>query len=111
MKVCAWLVFAVLALALVGSGQRMAVGGDKTHEHGHAFAACAKACADCSNSCASCYEHCASMVAQGKKEHVRTMTLCNDCAEVCSTAAKLTSRRSPFSTIICEACAKTCDDC
>src|SRR5579864_2434000 len=105
----AWTLFPVLlALAVAVSGPTGTRAGDKHHEHGMVFVTCAKACADCSNSCASCYQHCAGLVSAGKKDHVKTMILCNDCAEVCSTAARLTSRQSPFSAIVCETCAKTC---
>ncbi len=110
MKRIVWTLFPVMALTLAAAGDNAAA-GDKGHEHGQAFAACAKACADCSNSCASCYHHCVGLLAAGKKEHARTMILCNDCAEVCSTAAKLSARQSPFSAMVCETCAKTCDEC
>jgi hypothetical protein len=111
MKRIAWTSFAVVALVLGGSRDRVALAEDKPHGHEKVFAACAKACADCTNSCASCYDHCVNLVSAGKKEHSKTLVLCNDCAEVCSTAAKLTSRHSPLSAVVCEACAKTCDEC
>ncbi len=107
----AWALFPILAFALGGGGATGTFAGEKPHDHGMVFDACAKACADCSNSCASCYHHCVGLVSAGKQDHAKTMILCNDCAEVCATAAKLTSRHSPFSGIVCETCAKTCDEC
>jgi hypothetical protein len=101
----------VLVLVLLTASQSLAFSAQGKHEHGKAFAACAKACAECMNSCASCYHHCANLVSEGNKDHTKTMTLCNDCGEICATAAKLTSRHSPFAEAICIACAKACDDC
>ena len=101
----------VLMLVLAASGDQAISGAQAGHAHDKHFSDCAKACAECTNSCASCYHHCAGLVSAGKKDHTKSMILCNDCAEVCGTAAKLVSRQSPFSRLICEACAKTCDDC
>jgi len=45
---------------------------------------CAKVCAECAVVCDSCYHHCADIVSTSpKKEHGKSMKLCNDCAEVC----------------------------
>jgi len=99
-------------LAVVAAGLAVLVGvearADATHEQ---FAACAKACADCQQQCDSCFHHCAGLVADGKKEHAKTMHSCVDCAEFCGTAAKLVSRHSAMSATACEACAKASDDC
>src|SRR6516225_7211585 len=111
MKRIAGTSLAVLVLALAGSSDRVALAEDKPDAHGKVFAACAKACAECTNSCASCYHHCVNLVGAGKKDHSKTLVLCNDCAEVCSTAAKLTSRHSPLSAVVCETCARACDEC
>jgi hypothetical protein len=111
MKRITWAVVLVLVFALGDCGSKGCFAGEKPHDHGMAFNACAKACADCTISCASCYHHCVGLVSEGKKDHAKTMILCNDCAEVCSTAAKLTSRHSPFSALVCETCAKACDEC
>jgi hypothetical protein len=81
------------------------------HEHAKHFDKCAKACDDCKRECDSCFHHCAHLVADGKKDHARSMKLCVDCAEVCSTAGRLSARHSALSVIACEACAKACDVC
>jgi hypothetical protein len=85
-------------------------------EHGHDdhaahFAKCAKACTTCMRECESCLLHCAHMLAQGKKEHQRTLGTCLDCSEVCGAAAKIVGHHGPLSNVICEACAKACDVC
>src|SRR5271163_2154864 len=54
------------------------VGAD--HEHGEHFLKCAKACTDCQLSCDSCFAHCLELLADGKKDHLRTAQLCADCA-------------------------------
>lgn len=84
--------------------------GDHEHEHGH-FNVCAKACANCQLLCHSCHHHCEELVADGKKQHVKTMKLCSDCGDICALAANIVSRHGPLSVTVCEACAKACDDC
>ena len=36
-------------------------------------------------------------VAEGKKEHLKTLRSCQDCAALCSTSAQIVSRAGPFS--------------
>lgn len=106
-------VLAALAVALVSGGSGAAVAEDKSaeskgHEH---FAHCAKACADCMRACESCAHHCAHLVAEGKKEHMRSLGNCVDCAEFCASAAKIVSRQGLMMAPACAACAKACDTC
>ncbi len=84
---------------------------DDKHAHAAAFLECAKACNDCQRECDSCAHHCAGLVAEGKKDHLRTLGTCADCANFCSTAAQIVARQGPMSATICEACAKACDLC
>ena len=79
--------------------------------HGGMFITCAKACNDCQRECDSCAGHCAGLVAEGKKDHMKTLGTCTDCAEICSAAARVTAHQGPMSAIICDACAKACDTC
>jgi|ERR1043165_8784683 hypothetical protein len=81
------------------------------HKHGEHFEKCAKACADCQVACDSCFHHCAGLVAQGKKEHAKTMHSCVDCAAFCELAGRLSARHSAYAVRACDGCAKTCDDC
>jgi len=86
----------------------------KSAEHHHATAemdACMKACARCAKECESCFTHCTNLVAEGKKEHLRTLRTCNDCGDMCAMAGKLVARGGPFMNAMCEACAKACDGC
>jgi hypothetical protein len=99
---------AVGGLIALNGIQARAQQPDSHHEH---FAKRAKACADCQVSCDSCFRHCATLVANGKKEHVKTMHACVDCADYCALAAKLSARQSSFSATACDGCAKTCDEC
>jgi hypothetical protein len=80
---------------------------------GHAahFQACAKVCADCSRQCDSCHHHCVHLVANGNKDHVKSMELCVDCGEACRLAAALSGRESRLAGHACECCAKCCDEC
>jgi hypothetical protein len=79
--------------------------------HGGAFMECAKVCDDCQRECDSCARHCALLVAEGKKDHMKTLGTCSDCADMCSTAARVAARQGPMAVIQCEACAKSCDIC
>jgi hypothetical protein len=101
------------ALALAAFGGRSAPGDERAagsaHEHGDD--ACARACADCMLACESCFNHCAGLVADGKKDHARTMQTCNDCGDFCALAAKIVGRHGPMKVTTCEACAKVCDTC
>jgi len=72
---------------------------------------CAKACDDCKRECDRCGNHCAEMVAQGHKEHLKTLRTCQDCATHCGAASCIVARRGPFSDLICTACADACKRC
>jgi hypothetical protein len=80
------------------------------HEHGE-YDRCAKACGDCQRACDSCAGHCAHLLAEGKKEHEKTLATCQDCATHCSAAASIVARKGPFSDLICRACAEACARC
>jgi len=101
-----WVPLAVVALAVLA----FARGGYAEHEghHAAAFDACAKACSDCQRACDSCANHCSHMVAEGKKEHLKTLQTCQDCATHCAAAAAITARQGPFADLICTACAEAC---
>jgi hypothetical protein len=79
--------------------------------HDAAYEQCAKACNDCEQICAACATHCADLLAQGKKEHLKTLATCRDCATTCAAAAKIVAGKGPFSDLICTACADACKRC
>jgi hypothetical protein len=106
-------IVAVLAVGLAVGGGRNVVADDKAKDqehHGH-YVECAKACTMCMRECETCAHHCAHLLADGKKEHLKTLGTCADCAEFCGSAAKITSRHGPMAVSSCEACAKACDTC
>ncbi|MBI3410871.1 MAG: four-helix bundle copper-binding protein [Planctomycetes bacterium] len=103
--------FAVSVAVVLASFPVRGAGGDDDPKHHENFAKCAKTCADCQLQCDACFHHCAKLLADGKKEHAKSMQLCVDCAELCSTAAKLVARHSPLSALACEACANGADLC
>ncbi|HXG13296.1 MAG TPA: four-helix bundle copper-binding protein [Gemmataceae bacterium] len=112
------MVAAVTAVGLgVGHFNARAGGQEKkvrpaAHDlHGGAFEQCAKACNDCQRICDACTTHCAALVAQGQKEHLRTLQTCQDCADFCAAAAQIVARRGPFADLICSACAEACARC
>src|SRR5262249_52324511 len=106
-------VFGLVAAGLVATGGAFQAADDRKADAAHAghFEACAKACTMCMRECEMCAHHCAHMIAEGKKEHLRTLGTCADCAEFCASAARIVSRHGPMATTICESCARACDVC
>jgi hypothetical protein len=106
---------AAIAAMVIGSFAvlRLAAEDKKADPHrGHAeMEACVKECANCAMECGSCLNHCTHLVADGKKEHVRTLRTCNDCGDMCAMAGKLVARNGAFMNLMCDACAKACDGC
>jgi len=102
------LMAATLAIAVVAP-----VGQSARAQHGHAehFLKCAKVCADCQLQCDSCFKHCLTLLADGKKEHAKTVQLCADCGECCTTCSTLCARESPLARPMLECCATCCDEC
>jgi hypothetical protein len=110
-----------LAVALTGFAVLTALAGtpltadDKTavakDEHHTAFMDCARACGECALSCDACAAHCAKLVADGKKEHLKTLQTCQDCGAFCGTSAFITAKAGPFSDLICTSCADACKRC
>src|SRR5436305_8041965 len=92
---------ALLALCLNVSADDKKADDKKPHdEHGGAFMECARACDDCARSCDACGAHCAKLLADGKKEHLKTLQTCQDCATTCSAASCIVARHGPFSDAI-----------
>jgi hypothetical protein len=107
---------AAVAVALAGGFGvlRLSAADDKKADphRGHAeMEACMKECARCAKECEMCLDHCTHLVADGKKEHVRTLRTCNDCGDMCAMAGKLIARNGAFMNPMCDACAKACDGC
>jgi len=109
------LVVAVASLAALHSvpatGQDKKPESGSRDEHHEAYERCAKACNDCQRVCDTCATHCARQVADGKKEHDKTLQTCNDCADFCAAAARIVARGGPFADLICQSCAEACARC
>jgi hypothetical protein len=73
--------------------------------------ACAKECANCALACDTCIAYCVKMLADGKKDHVKTLQACQDCSAICATSASIVARNGPFSMQICGACRDACKRC
>jgi triphosphoribosyl-dephospho-CoA synthetase len=104
-------VLGMAALALLVGQTARGSRADEKDAHAEHFTQCAKACAKCMRECESCAHHCANLVAEGKKDHLKTLGTCADCAEFCAAAAKIVSHHGPMAVLSCEACAKACDTC
>lgn len=106
---------AVLCLGLLAAGSN--AGGKKEKgkaghfPHHEEYEKCAKACNDCQRICDACATHCAMLVADGKKDHLKTLMTCRDCADFCAAAAEIVARGGPFADLICKSCADACNRC
>jgi hypothetical protein len=97
---------AAAGLAVVaGATEAHAAQSDKDDMHDR----CAKDCAEAMIACNKGFHHCYRQVAEGKREHARTMHLCVDCADICGTAATLVARMSPLMAHTCKAAAECCE--
>ncbi len=75
---------------------------DKMHED------CLKACSDCAKTCDETFHHCYVQVAEGKRDHAKSLHLLSDCAGFCSLAACMIAKHSPLMTYSCGSCADAC---
>lgn len=82
--------------------------GDHCCELDQAHADCLKACSDCAKACDQTFHHCYMQVAEGKKEHAKSLHLASDCAGFCSLSACMIAKHSPLMMYSCEACADAC---
>jgi hypothetical protein len=98
------------AIAQTGTQDKQTQPGTRD-AHAESYDRCAKACSDCQRACDSCATHCAQLLAEGKKEHLKTLQTCQDCADFCVTAAQIVARRGPFADLICTSCAEACARC
>jgi hypothetical protein len=54
------------------------------------------------------FHHCYLLVAEGKKEHAKSLHLLSDCAGFCSLSACTIAKHSPLMVHSCAACAEAC---
>jgi hypothetical protein len=67
--------------------------------------------AACAVMCDACAAHCARLIADGKKEHMKSMQHCQDCAAICHSTAAVAARHGPLADLIVAACADACKRC
>ncbi|MCE9565278.1 MAG: four-helix bundle copper-binding protein [Planctomycetes bacterium] len=75
------------------------------------FLTCAKACDDCGRMCDLCSAQCGKMLADGKKEHLATMRMCQDCAAICMATARVAGKDGPMADLMYTACVEACKRC
>lgn len=105
-------------LGMVGAGAMgltamAASADDKSSEENcceldQVHAECYKACADCAKACDMTFHHCYKELAEGKKEHAKSLHLVSDCAAFCSLSACMIAKHSPLMAHSCNACADAC---
>jgi hypothetical protein len=95
---------AVGLTAVSGSEARAEAKLDPVHKE------CLEACSECARSCDMTYHHCLMEVAQGKKEHAKSLQYAADCAGFCALSACNIAKHSPLMVYSCEACAEACKD-
>jgi len=81
---------------------------EAAHHHDKMHEACLKACSDCARICDETFHHCYLQVAQGKKEHAKSLHLVSDCAGFCSLSACMIAKHSPLMVHSCASCAEAC---
>jgi hypothetical protein len=69
---------------------------------------CLEACSDCAKACDMTYHHCLTQVAEGKREHAKSLQYAADCAGFCALAACNIAKHSPLMAFSCESCAEAC---
>src|SRR5262245_25291459 len=71
---------------------------DREHAHHHdkTHADCMKACSDCAKTCDETFHHCYQQVAEGKRDHAKSLHLVSDCAGFCSLSAGMIAKHSPL---------------
>jgi hypothetical protein len=75
------------------------------------FTVCAKECDDCARLCDICAAHSTRLLAEGKKDRLAIVQLCEDCAAICSAASRVTAKDGPMADLICASCADACKRC
>ena len=108
-------VFGVLGaagLSALAAGEAAAQAHEHEHAHHHdkTHEECLKACGDCAKSCDETFHHCYLMVADGKKEHAKSLHLLSDCAGFCALSACMIAKHSPLMIHSCLACAEACKE-
>ena len=103
--------FRITTLAVALGAFALAAPAARAADHNEHFMQCAKACDDCGRTCDACSAHCLKLVAEGKKEHLKTLQLCQDCATACRASSSIVARQGPCSGMICTACADCCKMC
>jgi hypothetical protein len=96
------------ALSAGSSPAQQPRGEEHPHHHDKVHEDCLKACSDCARSCDETFHHCYMMVAQGKKEHAKSLHLVSDCAGFCSLSACMIAKHSPLMVHSCASCAEAC---
>ena len=94
-------------LAALSAGEARAQ-HEHAHQHDKVHEDCLKACSDCAKTCDETFHHCYMMVAEGKKEHAKSLHLVSDCAGFCALSACMIAKHSPLMVHSCAACAEAC---
>ena len=81
---------------------------DEPNHHDKVHEACLEACSDCARTCDETFHHCYMLLAEGKKEHARSLHLLSDCAGFCALSACMIAKHSPLMAYSCGACADAC---
>jgi len=91
-------------------GQAFAADEAKEHTHAHdkMHEDCLKACSDCAKTCDETFHHCYMQVAEGKRDHAKSLHLLSDCAGFCSLSACMIAKHSPLMAYSCMSCAEAC---
>ena len=84
------------------------IGDEPAHRHDAIHKECLDACSDCARMCDETFHHCYVQVAEGKRDHAKSLHLVSDCEGFCSLSASMIAKHSPLMAASCMACAEAC---
>ncbi len=100
---------ATLAVGAIANAQAPKGHDDEAaHRHDAIHKECLDACSDCARMCNETFHHCYMMVAEGKRDHAKSLHLVSDCAEFCELSATMIAKHSPLMAYSCTACGEAC---
>jgi len=97
-----------LAALTTSSATAQQHANEPAHRHDKMHEDCLKACSDCARMCDETFHHCYMQVAEGKRDHARSLHLVSDCAGFCSLSACMIAKHSPLMVHSCASCAEAC---
>lgn len=98
----------VAGIATLSATSAKAQQASATHHRDKIHEDCLNACSDCARMCDETFHHCYVQVAEGKRDHAKSLHLVSDCASFCNLSASMIAKHSPLMMQSCAACGSAC---